>query len=696
MLRVALIPVRYNGEVTTRLTILAALLLAPLIWSMANENTALVKSFALGVCGAFVLLTTRVKDLWTVSRKVTPAYCLLVFALLSALRSPSPSFAWPVVLLVLSLGLLAVASSLPQPPGFWRWAIALTAVPPILVGLLQAVNLDPTPWNLILREHFHGRICSTLGNPNFYAAFLVGVLPFLVWGAADKTLEGRLRPMFLGLSAAGLVTLLLAGSKGGLLGLAAAGATLGLAMHRGGLWKSKIGKVSGRAVAGVVLLLILAGVATMAVMPGRVRDRLFLAVPEEAQITGALSIARNESVRFRALTWTQTLRMVRDAPVLGHGLGRFQVVYPRYRVPEIIRMFGQHSYMTDHPENLTLEITAELGLIGLGFWIWFILLIVRTLRDKLAAPEAHRRWLGAACASGLAGVFVTNSFGVDIHYGATAILAACLIGAALAPRPCQGSRSGSKNEAGSVGPVFGLVRWAHAVPALLLAMAWTHVYASDAALARALAHSAQGAWNSAIGFYRSAARLNPGNVMARYFGGAALLDRGREEDLPKAQRLFDSVRREVPDYVLLNYKYWLLYNRLGLTRKAQEALARQIRLDPLAAVFYLDRGRLALDEQRWEEAYQDFETATRVEPSNPSGYQYLGNLMVLRGRYQDALTVYAEGLDRNPGSEELHYNAAVAALKLGDREQALSHAKAVLRNNPGHTQAQLILSKTQP
>lgn len=376
--------------------------------------------------------------------------------------------------------------------------------------------------------------------------------------------------------------------------------------------------------------------------------------------------------------------MIGDAPWIGHGLGRFQVVYPRYRLPEIIRMFGQHSYMTDHPENLTLELGSELGLAGLVLWSWLILFVGRSLWRRLDADDPAVRGLAAACAAGLAGLLVTNSFGVDVHYGATAALGAILIGVAIS-RPEETPAPGAPTGRGAA--AFRVAA------ALVLALTWTAWYASDAALARAIAFSAQGRWDPAIGLYQTAVRLNRANVMARYFGASALLDRGAPEDVAKAETQFDGVRSEHPDYVLLNYKYWLLYNRQGRRAEAEAALARQIALDPVAATFYLERGRMAVAEQRWEDARRDFAAAVTAEPDNPAGYQYLGNLLVLQGRFKDALAAYAAGLARLPQSVELHYNAAVAAFQSGDRKTARRHAQAVLAVDPGHSQARLIISK---
>src|SRR5262245_59389388 len=132
---------------------------------------------------------------------------------------------------------------------------------------------------------------------------------------------------------------------------------------------------------------------------------------------------------------------------------------------------------------------------------------------------------------------------------------------------------------------------------------------------------------------------------------------------------------------------------MGRPADAQAALARQIALDPTAATFYLERGRRAMDERRWDDARRDFETAIKVEPDGATGYQYLGNFLVVRGRYRDALAVYHDGLMRRPESVDLRYNAAVAAYKGGMAAEARRMALAVLDVDPAHAGARLILSK---
>ena len=79
----------------------------------------------------------------------------------------------------------------------------------------------------------------------------------------------------------------------------------------------------------------------------------------------------SEDFLFRKGIWENTLRIIKDFPLLGTGLGTFAQIFPMYQsfhIQEIVT----------HAENDFLQLTSEAGLIGIG--ILFILVYFFALK----------------------------------------------------------------------------------------------------------------------------------------------------------------------------------------------------------------------------------------------------------------------------------------------------------------------------
>ena len=70
--------------------------------------------------------------------------------------------------------------------------------------------------------------------------------------------------------------------------------------------------------------------------------------------------------------WQSALNMSIDKPLAGYGVGSFRINYPRYRNPYINKKYGTPNVDLQHAHNIFLEISSELGLIGLGLFLFLI------------------------------------------------------------------------------------------------------------------------------------------------------------------------------------------------------------------------------------------------------------------------------------------------------------------------------------
>ncbi|GEM_PF-5502446 len=355
-------------------------------------------SHTLLILGAAIWLAeAALRGSWTF-RWSGAGVALLLFALLGFLSIHRASYKLPVLehawvffsLAVLYFVLLNLFAK--------RRAALLT----ILLGFLSVVSvyaiLQRTSILPALRESTLGRheresaefearllsneVWGTFFYPNTLAGFLAMALPI----AAGFVLDSRKGRMFgLIALAAGLVALLLTGSKGGWVAAGVGFLLFGglVATRNRPKWRPILWSAVGAAGALVLVL-----VATGPLSPGRLR---------------------NESMRLRNIYWSSAVRIATDHPALGVGLDNYQEFYPAYR--------GDAQQEVRKAHNDYLQVLADLGIPGAVLFLAFLLGTLhlgarRPLELDSAESSPRERWLlsGAGAAAILLALLFVQVF----------------------------------------------------------------------------------------------------------------------------------------------------------------------------------------------------------------------------------------------------------------------------------------------
>lgn len=197
------------------------------------------------------------------------------------------------------------------------------------------------------------RVVGTFGQPNPFAAYLNLALP-LALALALLVRDPRVR-----WPAATAALLLLgaqelAGSRGGLLGLAAGVAVMLIVAL--GIERPALGiAVGGGALAALAWV--------TGILPAALQQRALHALRlDGVSLTGPLNDANFSAVE-RLAHWVAGLRMVRAHPLLGVGAGNYDPAYARYHVPGWNLSLG-------HAHNYYINAAAETGLIGLAIFLF--------------------------------------------------------------------------------------------------------------------------------------------------------------------------------------------------------------------------------------------------------------------------------------------------------------------------------------
>lgn len=196
------------------------------------------------------------------------------------------------------------------------------------------------------------RVYSYLGNPNLLAGYLIAAVvfsaaAFFVW---RSWVAKALALTMFGINAACMA---FTWSRGGWLGLVAAGGVFLLLVLW--WWSARLPRFWQTWLLPICLGTMAAGLVAVVIVVDPLRDR----------VTSIFAGRGDSSNNFRINVWLAVLEMIRDRPVLGIGPGNdaFNLIYPLY---------GGARYSALSAYSIFLEVAVEVGVIGLGCFLWLI------------------------------------------------------------------------------------------------------------------------------------------------------------------------------------------------------------------------------------------------------------------------------------------------------------------------------------
>lgn len=353
-------------------------------------TTSLIGVWLIALAGYWGLLTVSDQG----NPGITPIHLIVILywgmAAIAAAFSPVKAAAFSgLIKLSLYLFFFGMCARILRSPRFTNWLITVV----LLIGLVVS--------SYGVRQNFFGveqlatwndptselaqatRVYSYLGNPNLLCAYLFPAIALsigavFVWrGWLPKTLAVT---MIL----ANSTCLYFTGSRGGWIGMIAllvVFMSLLFFWFRDFLpsfWRKWLFTLALGGFIGFILVVVIK------VEPLRLRVMSIFAGREDS------------SNNFRMNVWMVVIDMIRDYPLTGIGPGNkaFNSVYPRYMSPK---------YSALSAYSIFLETAVEMGLIGLGIFLW---LIVVTLNQGVQQMQRLRLennvqgfWLIAAIAA---------------------------------------------------------------------------------------------------------------------------------------------------------------------------------------------------------------------------------------------------------------------------------------------------------
>jgi len=524
---------------------------------------------------------------------------------------------------------------------FIRKALVLSFIPPLAAGVLQIFF----PGGFTELMAFGGRVPSLMGNPNFFAAYIIAVLPVVVflYAGSNKWRKAAITAVFI-LAA---VCLVKTGSKAGMLAAAAEAAT---ALY----FFMKEKKVSKKK-AAVISLTCLA--LSAAFLPAAFN------VPYNKAFDPA-AYAANASVFFRINTWQGAFNMGMKNIFTGTGPGSFSGAFPSFRPGEIMKWSLQSSYEVTYPENIFLQAFAELGALGLLGSLAMVFMVLKSYD-----PIKKDIYLG------FTGLLCMNLVGVDFNYVSSSMLAALFAGLIMNREDKMPRNEESSAGAEAVFRVAGALFAAALIAGCVISV---KKIISDTYLNKAIEFSGEAKWGDAVEDYKKSIEEDKYNITAGYFLAQAYYDSNPSANAAAALGQLEEIGKLAPDYVLIHYRKAVILSGLGRADEAEDEYKKMIKIDPyfkeaLEAMAYISYNR-----GDWDSALSYTNRALEKYPLDAALYSYLGNIYFASKRPDEAVLAYKKAVEIS-GNKDYYYNLSCIYYSLNDFPEAMANIDEAIK-----------------
>ncbi|MFH1416300.1 MAG: O-antigen ligase family protein [Elusimicrobiota bacterium] len=497
--------------------------------------------------------------------------------------------------------------------------LSLSALVISVYGIIQYLGYDFFEW----KGSFRPRIWSTLGNPNFLAAFLSMIIPVNLVLYIKK---GRLYVLFSLILC--VTALLLTSSRAGFLAT-----LLGVIITIFLIEKKAVSGTRLKTAAGAFILIV--------VMFG------CLNASRLKQIGGrylSLFDMTETNILSRKVQYKTALDMFAMRPLFGWGVNGYYIHFRKFIDKDFFKYTGTLS-VPGYPHNYLLKILVTGGIAFSGpillWWVMIFLNSIRNLRfkDNTAA---------SAAAGGFTAIAVQNMFSFSII--AVSLVNWTLAGVVLA--------------ASSKTAIYSFNRYRIRY-ILLIPLVWISVFSYNRLYADVKYYS---------GDYRSAAEKAPEIDKYSMSLGKKLFISGKYDT---AEEIFNEIIRKNPYNALAYNGAGSVYLKQNNPEKAETFFKKAIENDPYLIDARLKIARIYREKGDYDSSLRHYLSVLEISPEMTEPGYNAGVIYYKKNQLEKAETSWRTVLRYEPG-----YEKALDALKRLEtlRENRMDSTVAIEKN----------------
>ena len=542
-------------------------------------------------------------------------------------------------------------------------------------GVLQALGLEFL-WPFEINQ-FATKAFSTFGNPNFLSSAVVMLLPALLVyfmrtdSKKDFIVYGLLVLVYILFLSFGLARSCWLGAACGLIMMWMFGTLRAL------IWQRK-GRV-------FLLALLAVGVGWGSVyvdgtdMPTPVAKR----AAELAQVTPSnitLSVDKDkifQSLHQRLFMWDVSKEIFLERPVLGSGLGNFQMAFEQNQPKTLLRYpnLRELKTITHAPHNELFFQLGQGGIVGLGLFLFMFMVLFLEVRDFAAhKKEGDKKQLLQALFCGILGMLADNMLNISLHAVVPAFIFWWMVGAEV-------SGVGKEERCISItaNPVTKTVALA-ILAASAAVLVWQGLWlSSEYRSFLGQKEIAEKKYDAAVQNLSAALSLYPANTEAGFRLGNVLLAQGKYKESLAA---FEKTISAASYYEEVYFHAALAALGAGDTKKAVHYLMDNLRLHPYNLQGYLMLSQLLHEDVIYadESALSLMERGLTLFPYETSLWRMAGEIYQKLGNTEYAKNTYKRGLTVDTLDVELLKRlSALYPVQSADRPAVIAQAQRLQR-----------------
>jgi len=288
------------------------------------------------------------------------------------------------------------------------WSATIVSV----YGVLEHFGIDKSLW----QQDVQSRVFSTLGQPNWLAAWLVALIPITWVNIIKSDFKSKSFWLSLFFSVLFFWTLIFTKSRSGLVGMAGAF----IIFWGGYFWfnRRKIKTILAPTFSvGLSLLVIclISGTQFTPSLKSIIQPQK--EEPVEVQASGTvLEVGGTESGTIRKIVWEGALEVWKHYPVFGTGVETFAYSYYLFR-PVAHNLTTEWDFIYNKAHNEYLNYLANTGAVGILSYLVMIGFTLYLMGKNIFQKDrqgSYSSLISLAFVSGYTSILITNFFGFSV------------------------------------------------------------------------------------------------------------------------------------------------------------------------------------------------------------------------------------------------------------------------------------------